>query len=688
MITEFDKDNINEYYKERFIEAFRDEDYEKAIDYLIKYSKLTDYPEFHLAMGELYLLMTQDSDDIDLCFLAYREFLMHIRRFPKCEAAYRDLLAVEYIRRDYPDVEEYRKWFGKRGMNVGGIFRALSIIGLVMPIEGVPVDLYELFKPGELGALDPIPPQETADFQEQSKPNGATHKIIEFAGNQSDKNRDVRYRKIEQFSKPEQPSVIDSRKRKSKIIKFDSNGESDFASDEEEMDEETREILDDFMQFVSNLDSEDYEEDDGEKSIDEDLLDMIEHDRADDKPPRDDIIRIVSEMYDRNDYEGALNVLSRVKPNDPQYYYALTLRGVILLERNEDGDLAAARSTLDEALRIKPGGAIASTLLCQAYENGKMTELIPSVLKAIDVTDFVNSAHVYKAFDLAIEYCDSDEALDLIEQYIEEYNFMDMRLIYAQMIYNRGERAEASNELYTLSRINYDDIHYNFFYLSSKLDVEKLPEEAEAPQEILATVVENIMDIITSGTPLSPDIADSDIFIYGLEFFFTLEFKNNNRTLKRMFDTLGKIAANPIFEEKSRDALVSPYAEPIVKGVILSELFSRDHTTDFLVEITYKHYSEDSIETPEDGYGDGVYRAYGMLLALCAAAAPSVTSLYDKLANLPNELALTERQKAYYLVKRTLKDRGITPDDRLAYAMGFRTRTEADRCYSAIDKMI
>ncbi len=687
MITEFDRNNIPEYYKDRFIEAFRDEDYEKAIDFLLKYSKLTDYPEFHLAMGELYLLMTQDSDDVDLCFLAYRECLMHIRRFPKCEAAYRNLLAADYIRRDYPDIEEYRRWFGKRGINFTEIFKALSKAGIVMPIDGVPIDLYELFCPGELGALDPMPLQEN-DGIEENEPNAAPQKIIEFGGGKTIKS-DGGISQVERSETLDKALKRENKKRKSKIIKFDAHDGGAAYDDEEQMDDETRAILDDFVRFVSDLDDEYGEDDSSEKSfdIDEDMIEMIEQEQAEDKP-HDDIIRVVSEMYDRRDYDGALMLLSRVKQNDPQYYYALTLRGVILLERGGDGDLACARSTLDEALRVKPGGALASTLLCQAYENSKMTELIPSVLKAIDNTDFVNSAHVYKAFDLAVEYCSREDAEDLIEQYIEEYNLMDMRLIYAQMLYNGGDRAEASGEMYALSRINYDDIHYNFFYLSSKLDVEKLPEEPEAPQEILAAVVENIMDIATGDMTLSPEIAGSDIFTYGLEFFFTLEFKNNKKTLRRMFDSLARIAANPIFEEKSRDALVSPYAEPIVKGVILSELFSRDHDTDFLIEVMYRHYSEDSIETPKGEYGDGVYRAYGMLLALCAPAAPSVMQLSDKLADLSAILALTERQKAYYLVKRTLKDRGIYPDDRLAYAMGFRTKTEADRIYSEIDKMI
>ena len=695
MITKFQKDSVPEYFKAKFIEAFRNEEYEKAVDCLLKYSELTDYPQFHLAMGELYMLMTQDSDDIDLCFLAYREFLMHIRRFPKCEAAYRCLVATEYLRRDYPDVEEYRKWFSKRGVNVVEIFKALSKSGLTLPISSEPVDLYELFLPGELGALDPL--SSAQEFETEKTDNGGKKtKIIEFGGNASFGENGKRLEKpekpekLEKLEKLEKTEALEKHKksdkteksaaRKSKIIDFGSSDIETDDFDDEDIDDGTRAILDDFIQFISTLDDE-------PGILDEDMLDMIERDAE--EPQRSDVIKRAGDMYDRRDYEGALDMLSRVTSKDPQYYYALTLRGVVLLERDEGDDTEQALATLREALRVKPGGALASTLLCQAYENTKRTELIPTVLKNIDNTDFVNGAHVYKAFDLALEYCTQEDAANLIEQYIEEYNLMDMRLIYALMKYNRGDKAEASRELYTLSRINYDDFHYNFFYISSKLDmVNKLPVDTEAPQEVLSAVVENIMEIIESGERIPKDVLRSDLFTYGLEFFFTLEFKNSKKTLKRMFDTLEGIAANPVFEERVRDALVSPYAEPIVKGVILSELFSRDNTTDFLLYVADKHYAQDTVETPRAGYGDGVYRAYGMLLALCPGAAPSVTALADKLAAVAEEPTLTERQKEYYIVKRALKDRGITPDSRLACAMGFRTKAEADRIYSEIDKKI
>lgn len=676
MITNFRNDKITEYMKAKFIEAFRDEDYEKAIDYLLKYSEFTDYPQFHLAMGVLYNMMTQDSDDVDLCYLAYREFLMHIRRFPKCEAAYRGLLAAEYLRHDYPDVEEYRRWFSKRGMNVTEIFKALSKAGLVFQMPDDPIDLYELLLPGELGALDPLQPNaQDKDAQPQSERKS---KIIRFDGG---------VKNTVNAERVEKPSS-----KNNKIVSFDDIDDKDdetfsIAFDgEEELDDETRTMLDDFIQFVTRnepADGESYEE---SKSVDDTILDLIESE-ADDT--RYDIIRLASEKYDKRDYEGALNILSRVSAKDPQYYFALTLRGVVLLERAEGDDMAQALNVLHEALELKPGGALASTLLCQAYENSGKYNLIPGVLKEIDNADFVNSAHVFKAFELAHEYCTPSDAMRLTEQYIDEYNLMDMRLIYALMSYNNGDREQATKELYALSRVNYDDLHFNFFYLLAKTGTaDKLPVDLEAPQEVLAAIVERIMSAIEDSDVPNDILVDSDLFTSGLEFFFTLEFKNSKKTLIRMFDTLAKIAANPVFDERARDALVSPYAEPIVKGVILAELFSRDNNTSFLLHVNNKHYSDDTVETIGAGYSDGVYRAYGMLLALCPSAAQNVTYISDKLAAVKDALELRERDIQYYIVKRTLKDRGISLDYRLAYATGFRAKSEADRIYSAIDKKL
>lgn len=101
MITEFDKNGVAKLLKKQFNECVRNCDYEDALDVLLKYADETEYADFHLTCGTLYLLMTQDSDDNELLTLAFREFMMHIARFPKCSVAYRNLLVVEFLRRRY-----------------------------------------------------------------------------------------------------------------------------------------------------------------------------------------------------------------------------------------------------------------------------------------------------------------------------------------------------------------------------------------------------------------------------------------------------------------------------------------------------------------------------------------------------------------------------------------------------------
>ena len=89
-------------------------------------------------------------------------------------------------------------------------------------------------------------------------------------------------------------------------------------------------------------------------------------------------------------------------------------------------------------------------------------------MRRIDIKDFADGAHVFKTFLYALKYCDSDDALALTKKLIDEYNIMDMRRMYAQMLYNKGDREYAKSELYKLARIFYDDINARYFYLVAR----------------------------------------------------------------------------------------------------------------------------------------------------------------------------------------------------------------------------
>ena len=57
-----------------------------------------------------------------------------------------------------------------------------------------------------------------------------------------------------------------------------------------------------------------------------------------------------------------------------------------------------------------------------------------------------------------------------------------------------------------------------------------------------------------------------------LELFLTLQYPREKQTSVAMFELLGRLVEDGRLEEKLRDALVSPYVEPLVKAVILSGL--------------------------------------------------------------------------------------------------------------------
>ena len=130
MITAFDKNGAVALYKREFAERLKEDDYEGALDRLLKYSEATENPDFHMACGMLYLVMSQSSDDREFLTLAYREFMEHIRRFPDCTAAYRNLLATVYLRRDPNAMLSCDEFVQSSGQNLKEIVNELADVGI------------------------------------------------------------------------------------------------------------------------------------------------------------------------------------------------------------------------------------------------------------------------------------------------------------------------------------------------------------------------------------------------------------------------------------------------------------------------------------------------------------------------------------------------------------------------------
>lgn len=694
MITGFDKKGVGEHFKKEFAKRLSDDDYEGAIDYLIKYSEETENPEFHLGLGMLYLLMTQDSDDSELIYMAYREFMLQIRRDPKCALAYRNLLAAEFLRRDNPDLDKYAAWFDSCGIDVSVIMNELGAAGFFNPFPTEPIDFATFFKPGEFGQIDPDynPAQvraRTKSVQSYSydELNGMDKRdldeLISAHEAISEKNSVADVLNGETIAKP------------SKIIKFRGGGKSDGGlSAEHKVLHFSEQNEDDGGGFDAFLDEEFDDEPSHEfierllttlKESAEDggLFDDFEDPNgdADDRKVSIDIVdpnrmmRLAESKYDARDYEAALDILEGISRGSDNFYFVLVMRALIYLD-NEN--TVKAEEALKEALKLRPDGALVGTLLCRYYELVGQTDKIPATLKGIDITDFSDGDHVFRTvFRYVLKYCAESDALQLLDELIDEYNILDVRLVYAQMMYNLGDKDYALKELYTLSRIYYDDINVRYFYLMARLGADRLPVDNEAPQEILTTVVDAFMDAVERGRY---DEIDRELFDYGMEFFLSLEFRNEPKLLKKMFETVRKLARKDEFDGKMRDALVSPYAEPIVKAVILSELLAKDPKRGFIAEVMYEPISSDGVMSPVDKFARGYCTAYAFTAMLC----PSAT---DKLAAAATKLKSTDadqNEAAYYLFTKAAKGEKVYDTERVALAMGF-TKSSAGRALKKFD---
>ncbi len=697
MVIDFDKDNIALHYKRLFGESIADNDYESAIDYLLKYNEETHFPDFHLACGMIYLQMTRDSDDAELVYLAYREFMLHLIRQPNCVRAYRNLVITDYMRTSL--TPEYGTWFAKRGVDFGAILK--EIIANTLESEGDPFNFDLIFKQGEYGEIDP-------DYSEDKK---LLLDMLDWD--------EYPYDKLEKLSPEQKKALADSCDDKTKnalngfadavdnkVIDFNAaiggkqkksvkhNSTVPFEKQEGELGEILKDLVDrEFESDIPDIDFyDDYDDDDYDDAVDVDasVTDSDGDPFAESDEPRDGDIPVTQKLglaerlCSSGEYGPALEMLTGIPKSDRNYFFAVAMRAFVYLE---SGDLKKAEAALAEAKSLRPSHALVGTMLCRLYEAQGRENLIPAVLDGIDITSYLSGDHVYKALEYIIKYYDEDRAIDVMEDYIEEYNLMSMRLIYAQMLYNRGEKEYAVEELYRLSRIFYDDINIIFFYISAKLGAEKLPVGEEAPQGLLSVMVEEYMGLINSGNLTKVDFYDDTVSVL-TEFFISLEFRNDKKMLIKMFDTVKTLASNPDFEEKARDALVSPYVEPIVKAVILSEFYKRDTGTEFLAEVMYRPIPSDCIAKLGEGFSVPYYVAYAYVAMMCNDYLDVFVSEAEKCKNALGGEKVDDSALEYYLIKNAFDACDTEQEERYVFPLGFKSKAAAARAYAEIKKII
>lgn len=682
MISCFDKNDIISHYKRRFKECLEDMDYERALDYLIKYSEERDNPDFHIACGMLYLQMTNDSDDIELLYMAYREFMLQLVRDPDNISAYRDLIFTEFLRTSHSPI--FAELCAKHGVDVDSVMR--DVMKLTMLGRSSAIDFDSFFLPGDYGEIDTRPHGDTSDEVEPQPPQPKRNKIIKFAGNSNSQPSPERTEKKGDKDKviPLDDSAVGAdekliAKLKSAFEKYVvdddlDEGEEQGAdptstkkSDDADPAEELRDILSTLAEYM------------------EGDVDFIDGDR-DDFFAADAIMHFAERCYDLGKFQDGLDALETISPDDEKYFYAVAMRALLFME---SGRYAEAEKSLNLAESIRPHDALTGTLSCRLYEETGRSEFISETLCNIDILTFLNSDHVYKAFHFALKYCDEETAVGLIGDYIDEYNIMSMRLVYAQLMYNRGEHAYAVEELYKLSRIFYDDVNANYYYNMAKFGVDRMPVNEEAPQNLLGVLVEDFMEKVNSEETVK-ELLGVEFFQLCMEFFLSLEFKNEKRVVRKMFETVRRMTALPCLDLKMCDALVSPYVEPLVKGIILAEKLKRDARAPFLAEIAYKPISSECIPLLGTEYSTAYRIAYAFVVALY----DDVIDDFIKLAE-DTAAALRGRNKvidedalAFYLFKRMTEQINEPFETRYAYAFGFDSKTAANRAYEQIAKII
>ncbi len=665
MIKKFDIRGAVALYKREFCECVESSDYDGAIDKLIKFSEATENPDFHLAMGMLYVLMTQNCDDQELLTLAYREFMMHLAFYPDCKRAYSALLAVAFLRRDAASIVEFCEWTKKCGFDVAAMVDELSMFGIdIFTEDGAFIDFDGLFPMRAFGAIadgycEPLDDEERAA---ESAPPKKEHRgvIIKFKGG---KFSDV-------------AATIEGTPAKNKVLPFNRTADPEPPYDAN--------ALFDVMMQIAKSDDEDDERDtdvafgevDDEEVGDEDLRYKL-------------ALREAQRLCSDGDYDAALLKLDAIGPESERLYYcAECIRANIYMDRD---NLVEAQAALDRAYTVRPDGALVGTIRCALYELKKDYEQIPATLERIDVGDFVDSDHVFKALSYAIKYCNPSQALSLAEQYVEEFNSLDLRKVYAQMLYNTGDRKQAVKELFTISRVLYDDFNAQYFYILAKSDIDRMPVEEETPQNVLGLLVDGIIDIIRSKQfTANDDIITSEPFRFGLEVFLTLEYKNTRSVIKIMFETLRTISADARLRVQMRNALCSPYVEPLVKAVILSALMCEsDGAATFIMDNAFCPLSNVSVPQMPSGYGNGYYTAYAFLTVFNRRALPymfacsaTLKAALDKTGYKPDD-----RDIAYYLwmfaaAEGTFKDKEVA--GRIEYALGFDSKTQAQAAYKKL----
>ncbi len=114
----------------------------------------------------------------------------------------------------------------------------------------------------------------------------------------------------------------------------------------------------------------------------------------------------------------------------------------------------------------------------------------------------------------------------------------------------------------------------------------------------------------------------------------------------------------------------------------------KDPTAPFLFAVKYRPYSDKSVPKLESGYRKGLYRGYAFATVMLDGGAEVAADIVRKIADKVKNAEADESELAYFVVKHAYAKCNVKLDDRLAIALGCKSKAEANRVCVMLDKKV
>lgn len=415
----------------------------------------------------------------------------------------------------------------------------------------------------------------------------------------------------------------------------------------------------------------------------------------------------------KGDLREADGLLCNIKDGDHQYYCSLFARALIAMN-NDDNE--AAEELLKTGVDLYPEFSLGAVLLCDIYAFTNRSELIEDCISKIDISNFISEYSIMRAFNYVLRYCPGEKGLALLQIYIKEYNYAEMRLLYAQRLFNDGKTEAAKRELFILTQVFYMDYIFKFYYEAALYCLNEIPYSSDIPAIAMSNLINGFIDDlpnILSNDKLVPyghaQSENQEELLHMAHMLFTLEYRNSRKLLFKMFNAVRAIAVCENTEAFIRDQVVSPLIDPLVKAIGLGEIMVRNPKSNVLTEFAFVPSCEadlgfdrmfEELSKNKNGicyaYVNAAMRALAYIYFLIddnnldfrrirlLKAIQNICALNDYVA--PQTTEFTDCDFTYYLVKTNVHKDCV--DQRLAISIGFESKAAAERGFKKIKQAI